>query len=252
MGHDTSRSTVATRKLQSLENFTVQSISGKRLPTDENYAAWQVAYRYFNDRLFGGKLPDCIITNSRRRRTLGYFRRHAFADKSGVVAHEISINPTHIVVHGDAEALSTLVHEMAHLWREEFGSANRNGSKGARGYHDRVWAGKMEDVGLMPSDTAKPGGKKTGFRVSHYIIEGGPFDLACRELLISHFQIPWADNPAHLAVHASATAGSTAEGELSPNNTRARFICRHCDQKAWAKFSAKLICGECHIPLISA
>src|SRR5690606_24429339 len=122
-----------------------------------------------------------VITNTRRRRTLGYFKREAFADKLGFTAHEISINPTHTAVHGDADALSTLVHEMAHLWREEFGPANRKGKKGAPGYHDRVWADKMEAVGLMPSDTDQPGGKRTGFRVGHYVIEGGPFDLACRE-----------------------------------------------------------------------
>jgi len=229
----------------------VQSNSPKRRPTEENYGVWQTAYRYFNERLFGGGLPDCVITNTRRRRTLGYFRSRAFADKGGAIAHEISINPTHAALDGDFDALSTLVHEMAHLWREEFGPANRNGRKGSRGYHDRVWGRKMEEIGLMPSATGRPDGRKTGFQMSHYIIDGGPFDLVCRELLISDFVITWADNPAHLTA-MSAASGDAPEAAPEPQaTTRARFTCHQCNQKAWAKFSAKLICGECRIPLIA-
>lgn len=242
------RSTLPTT--QQTQTLTVQSKNGKRRPTLENSAAWQFVYQYFNDRLFDGKLPDCLINLTRRRRTLGYFRRKAFADKNGALTHEVSINPTHIAVHGDAEALGTLVHEMAHLWREEFGPTNRNGNKGARGYHDRVWGRKMEKIGLKPSDTGRPGGKKTGFRVSHYVIEGGPFDLACRELLISDFGLPWADNPAHLAPQTPAAA-CEREDEPAVKNTRALFLCAACQLKAYAKYSAKLICGDCRIPLIT-
>jgi hypothetical protein len=38
------------------------------------------------------------------------------------------------------------------------------------GYHDRVWGAKMEEVGLMPSNTGLPGGKKNGQQMTHYII----------------------------------------------------------------------------------
>jgi hypothetical protein len=232
------------------QTLTVPSKFAKRLPTLENAVAWQFTYEYFNDRLFDGKLPDCLITLTRRRRTLGYFRREAFADKNGEMTHEISLNPTFMAVLGDAEALGTLVHEMAHLWREEAGPANRNGKKVARGYHDRVWARQMADVGLMPSDTGRPGGKKTGFRMDHYVIDGGPFDLACRELLISEFGLPWADNPAHLAPQTRKAACKRGD-EPAVKNTRALFECAACQLKAYAKYSAKLICGECRIPLIA-
>jgi hypothetical protein len=40
----------------------------------------------------------------------------------------------------------------------------------------------MLAVGLIPSDTGKPGGKQTGQRMTHYIEPEGQFDRACREL----------------------------------------------------------------------
>jgi hypothetical protein len=36
----------------------------------------------------------------------------------------------------------------------------------------------MERVGLMPSSTGEPGGKRTGQKVSHYILADGPFARA--------------------------------------------------------------------------
>ncbi len=47
----------------------------------------------------------------------------------------------------------------------------------------------MERVGLMPSDTGEPGGRKVGQSMTHYIIAGGPFDMACDELLTGHFGV---------------------------------------------------------------
>jgi hypothetical protein len=36
-----------------------------------------------------------------------------------------------------------------------------------------------------PTDTGAPGGKETGQKVTHYIAPGGPFDVACAELVKS-------------------------------------------------------------------
>jgi hypothetical protein len=38
----------------------------------------------------------------------------------------------------------------------------------------------MERIGLMPSATGAPGGRRTGQRMTHYIIRGGLFDRAFR------------------------------------------------------------------------
>jgi predicted SprT family Zn-dependent metalloprotease len=90
---------------------------------------------------------------------------------------EIALNPSHFRSRTTAEVLSTLVHEMAHLWQHHHGKPSR------ASYHNKEWAVKMRALGLIPSDTGQPGGKQTGQKVSHYIEEGGAFDVACTALI---------------------------------------------------------------------
>jgi hypothetical protein len=42
------------------------------------------------------------------------------------------------------------VHEMAHVWQHAHGKPSRNG------YHNKEWAAKMDERGLIPSDTHPP------------------------------------------------------------------------------------------------
>ncbi len=47
-------------------------------PTDETYRGFYEAYRFFNEWLFGGLLPDCLITMQRSKRSRGYFAGERF------------------------------------------------------------------------------------------------------------------------------------------------------------------------------
>jgi hypothetical protein len=100
-------------------------------------------------------------------------------------------------------------------------------------YHDKEWAAKIKAVGLQPSSTGAPGGKETGQHVSHYIIAGGVFAVAFAKLQASGFTFRWqsrTDDPQRKAKTASKT----------------KYTCPECEQTAWAKPGAKLICGVCH------
>jgi predicted SprT family Zn-dependent metalloprotease len=238
-----------------LPQIDVHPNSKQVSPTLQVSAEWQYYYSYFNHRLFDNLLPDCVITFTKLPGTYGYFCAEAFQDRKGNVADEIAMNPIYFA-KGDMESFGTLVHEMCHLWRHRFGPRNRKGGFGAHGYHDKPWADKMVSIGLMPTDTGKPGGKRTGFHMLDYPIEGGPFDLACRELLISGHTVNWRDGR-DLAWIFEAFAGA-AQPEGGPpsarpkprrGNTRVRFVCKGCDLIAWSRGSAKLICGACHQPL---
>lgn len=234
--------------------FAAQSNRRAALPV-EAYGQWQVAYSFFNERLFGGNLPDCMITLTRTRMVAGYFCNSAFENREGSIAHEISMNPEYLSVRGDAESYSTLVHEMCHLERF-YGRPNRKGGKGTRGYHDRVWAESMIRVGLMPSDTGAPGGKTTGYAVSHFIIEGGGFEQACSELLGAGLVVDWRDARVLRASNPQGP-GEGAGGGLGgvpprrPRNTRTCFVCSGCDLRAWARRSASLSCNDCSQPLVA-
>lgn len=62
------------------------------------------------------------------------------------------MNPDYFGGRSLADTLSTLVHEMVHVWQHYAPVKKCRG-----GYHDRVWGAKMEEVGLMPSNTGLPG-----------------------------------------------------------------------------------------------
>jgi hypothetical protein len=63
---------------------------------------------------------------------------------------------------------------MVHQEQKHFGKPSRNG------YHNKQWSRWMERIGLVPSATGAPGGKRTGQRMTHYIIRGGAKTYANR------------------------------------------------------------------------
>ena len=218
--------------------------------TEKAYGDLTFAMAFFNDRLFGGTLADCILSFARLSKVLGYFCPDRFESEDGETSHEISLNPFYMKLLGDRESLSTLVHEMCHQWRHDHGPLNARGGKGSRGYHDKVWAGKMVEVGLMPTDTGQSGGKQTGYRMTHLIIEGGQFDLDCVELLTTDFRLNWHDRP-YLPLPDAPEDEETDETPptKSKKKDRIRFSCPECALNAWAKPSAKLACGTCGLTM---
>lgn len=243
-------------------------------PTTETYAELQSAYDHFNKELFEGKLPECLITLQREKNTFGYFSPKRFVNKEHGKTDEIAMNPTYFSIRTIAETLSTLCHEAVHLYQDNFGKPGRGR------YHNKEWADKMETIGLMPSSTGKEGGKRTGDRMSHYIIEGGRFDKACKKLLTKDFKISWADRfPPRRAVTGVIEGAASDDGnddlfgktgietvgldnnpvvdELSgwgidiedipavKVQTRAKFTCPQCQANVWGKPSLNIICGDC-------
>jgi len=142
------------------------------------------------------------------------------------VTDEIALNPDTFENRSDTEILSTLVHEMTHLWQSHYGK-----KVSRKSYHNAEWAGKMELIGLMPSDTGKPGGKRTGQRMTHYIIEAGPFQVEVEKLIKSGFKLTWQ-------------CKSTEAKQKQPKS-KIKYSCPECGQNAWAKPDAKLMCGQC-------
>jgi len=158
-------------------------------PTQLAYGELQQAYDFFNQSLFGDRLPPCLITYQRKNRTYGYFSGDRWLGGQKI-ADEVAMNPMHFPERSQAEVLSTLVHEMVHLEQYHFGQPNRSG------YHNKQWAIWMERVGLIPSDTGEAGGKQTGQQMSHYIAPGGVFDKAFAELTRDGFRLSWTDRAA--------------------------------------------------------
>ena len=158
--------------------------------TTSQYGAFQEAYDYFNRTLWDSQLPACLITLQRQSRFLGYFRHNSFVSRDGTrKTDEIALNPDYFVGASDKDILSTLVHEMAHLWQFHMGKPGLNG------YHNKQWGTEMDRIGLPPSHNAAPGGKRTGRRMSHYIAVGEAYDRAADAFLADRTVVDWTSNP---------------------------------------------------------
>ena len=156
-------------------------------PTEIAHRELADAYRHFNDHLFDGDLPMVLMTLQRTRAAQGMFMPHRFISKGAATVHEVAINPQIFAMSTIKEVLAVVVHEMVKVYTHQQGTAGR------RGYHSSAWADKMESIGLMPSTTGAPGGKRTGERVAHYIIPGGPFEVAADALIADGYTITWLD-----------------------------------------------------------
>lgn len=200
-------------------------------PTRETYDAFYHAYEFFNDELFDGELPGALFTMQRRRNSRGYFSNSRFGHRrDDQIVDEVALNPTTFIGRTDREIVSTAVHEMAHQWQYHFGKPGR------RGYHNKQWAAKMTEIGLIPSHTGESGGKQTGQRVSHYIEEGGPFDLTWQQLEGTGFKLDYEDK--------------IVDRLIEPRKIKVRYACPGCSIHVWGKPELRLACLECEEKLI--
>ena len=200
--------------------------------TEKQYKNLDDAYQYFNKHLFEGKLNDSIITLNAKGKTYGYhhFQKYTVKEDKNKIS-EIAFNPVTFENQEDIEVLQTLFHEMVHLWQHLFGNPPR------RGYHDREWGNKMKEIGLYPSSTGSVGGKETGQSMGDYIIAGGQFEKVAGAFLLSGNKIIVSTSP-------------EVKKDRKKNKTREKFTCPSCFQAAWAKKTAKIMCGDCEEHMI--
>lgn len=155
--------------------------------TLEVYQELQSVYDIYNEKLFNNELPGALLVITRKRGSKGFFSPGRYANKDGVFADEIALNPEFFMIRSVEEILSTLAHECTHQWQHHFGNDVRIG------YHNKEFSEKMESIGLITSATGYPGGDRVGERMTHYIAEDGPFITITRELLKTRFGILWYD-----------------------------------------------------------
>ena len=166
-----------------------------------------------------------MIVLHRKRGAAGYYCFGQFAEIAGdSKVDEISLNPT-LLDRPERDVLATLVHEMVHLWQYHFGNPSRGG------YHNREWATEMERVGLIPSDTGKVGGKRTGQRMTHYIADGGSFAVSYESLRSRGF-LKWS-------------AVKQASCTRKPSD-KIKYSCKVCGLNAWGKPGIQIACLDCN------
>src|SRR5688500_11221889 len=98
----------------------------KASPTREQFAAYERIFDHFNRGLFQGALVAPLLNFSRAANSYGFFAPNRWTGPDGKPVHEISLNPDHLQRPAQ-EVVSTIVHEMCHLWQHEHGTPGRPG-----------------------------------------------------------------------------------------------------------------------------
>jgi hypothetical protein len=236
--------------------------------TVQQFTTLEDLYGFYNQQLFGGILPACLVNLSRHREAVGYFIPREWTSLSGGdIRDEISLNPDSFYL-GDEYWHSTLVHEMCHVWQFHFGKYSQYN------YHNQQWATKMQAVGLMPSHTGKEGGNTTGQYMSDYVMEGGKFQQAFQSISQedkNHLRLPYVKN---MEVRlGDTTEGMTLLDELkalsltlpavkggrglatirsirnlqdldSKSGKKVKYTCL-CGNNVWGKGGLNLYCRDC-------
>lgn len=234
-------------------DFYHKSSIMKKTPTKSQFAAFESAYEYFNQRLFHYELPRVILNLSRKSKSMGFVApfRWKSADAPPTAEdeletdrhsriHELSINPE-ILCLSLVEVYSTLVHEQCHIWQLHSGQPSRNG------YHNKEWANKMLEVGLTPSSTGMPGGKLTGQSMSDYPTPDGIFLKALDEMP-DHFKMPFISIEGEMKYGQLSTGGIAAligEEPAPPKKNKVKYSCPQCEVNIWGKPELNVICGCC-------
>jgi SprT-like family len=197
------------------------------------YGGLQAAFDFLNAKLFGGKLPDAFIIYSRKPRMLGHFAEDRYSGRVGEFKKpEIALNPDAFIGQTDERIVSTLTHEMKHLEQYRFGKPS------ARGYHNKQWAAAMKAIGLMPSNTGAVGGKETGQQMDHYIVPGGPYQLAFAELAATGWK---------LNLQSTIHAGGTKKVDES----KTKFTCPVCGWIVRGKPDTVVVHMPCGCEMVS-
>lgn len=199
-------------------------------PTRETYTALQDAYDHFNRELFNDALPQALIVLHRKKGARGYFwsemwQAHVDNESDTKTLDEIALTPE-TLDRSDKEVLSTLVHEMVHLWQYHKGKPSRSG------YHNHEWADMMEDVGLHPTTDGTWQGKPTGQKCTHLIVDNHRFDVAATTFLTDRKVISWY---------------GVTQGTKETKKNKVAYTCG-CTPviKVWAKPGiTSLICSDC-------
>ena len=134
-------------------------------PTEEAYAELRSAYDFFNAELFAGRLPACLITYHRNRRTYGYFCGDRWDGSGDRLADEIALTPDVLSTPNQSAALYG-------AWdaRRALDARARNGAFGAAPF----WQGKPH---RLPQQTV---GRVDGPRWPGALAQRATWRQACR------------------------------------------------------------------------
>lgn len=193
----------------------------------QQYQILQEIYDYYNNCFFDNKLPEIVFTIDYRKSqtVLGYFHSEKLKQGDKRISI-ISLNPDRFD-RENIEIIATLVHEMVHVWQHYCSPKKARG-----GYHDKIWAGKMESIGLFPSNDGTETGKKTGRVMHHYIVRHGLFEQKTDAFIRMHNNIFLFSGIVQM------------KEKIASNRNKVKYTCL-CGNNIWGKPNLDIKCNEC-------
>lgn len=236
--------------------------------TQQFYERVVAISEHFNRNLFDGDLRCPLLTLKRGSRSLANFVASQWRSPDGEATAEIRLDPALFAQHTWLRLMQCIAEQLCHHWQHVHGSPSRPG------YHNKEWADKLESIGLMPSSTGVPGGRRTGQIMSSYPIVGGRFLAACEQLAAGELQLPltgtWTEYPEPDASAPLNLARGVANRLLSPvgsasssvdakvaiekreRKRKQKYVCPRCGVSVWGRSGLQLDCRACDLRLREA
>ena len=223
--------------------------------TLEVYQKFQKAVDLIEEKFFTGKgkqsFPRYVLAINTKCKSVvcAFVQNNALFDKSnGDKIQYLGINPRYLA-QGNEYVLSTLCHELCHIYENAFIHIPRGG------YHDKAWADLMKDCGLEPVYLNK---SKTS--VNEKIIEGGEFEAFVKDFteeygdyfnVVEYSQTVaqgYKDkNPDSDADLSDAPTADNADKPIKVyNRNKIKYECS-CGKALWGKGNLYIICGDCSL-----
>jgi len=185
-------------------------------PTLEQYGDFQAAFQHFNLELFGGALPDTMLTLARTRHASGYIIPDGFhvrGVEGGDKTPEIGLNPIRFADRTAEQVLAALAVEMVKL------AQHADGTGSPDNYLNKDFYRRAEAMGLVGGGTIAD------------MIPGGALHAAAMHLIADGWAVRYV---------APKVTEREAQRQVSKRNSKTKYTCPITGQNAWAKPGATL------------
>ena len=190
----------------------------------EMQAALQAAFNAINRDFYGGELEKVIITvkEGKKKSAFSWIEKAKNWKQNGVDRHEINISADYIGERTVAETITTLMHEMAHLYnlQHEIKDTTRSGL-----YHNKEFKKTAEAHGLKVEQVDKIGWNLT---------------------TATPTTIEWIKK--NIPIKSFGVYKRAAEKDPTATKTKQsmrKYVCPTCGLIARLTKDAGIICAEC-------
>lgn len=199
-------------------------------------------FNKLNADFFSGELETPVITIQSTPRAYGHYSLSPLWEVKDGAKHEINIGAG-TLDRPIEETVATLLHEMVHMYDDTILNV-QDCSGSSRMYHNKMFRRTAESHGLICTHTR--------YGWSHT----EPADTLIEWILENDIQeIKLNRNEPHgirIAGGNAAANGGAATTSTTSKGHSIRYKCPVCGQLARTTKTARLICGDCMLPMLES